>query len=226
VLRLQEVLASLGYLPLDFTPSTTAPAAPLGPTLPAAAQPGSFAWSAPNVPAGLSAEWSEGQANEITRGAVMAFEADHGLAVDGSAGPQVWSALSTAVAKHQVSSRTYDYIMVTETLPETLRVWQGGRIVYTTPANTGAAGAPTALGTFPVYERFVTTTMRGTNPNGSKYVDPGIPWVAYFNGGDAIHGFVRPGYGYPQSDGCVELPPSHAQVMFPLDYYGTLVTVT
>jgi lipoprotein-anchoring transpeptidase ErfK/SrfK len=49
--------------------------------------------------------------------------------------------------------------------------------------------------------------------------------VAYFNGGDAVHGFVRARYGYPQSDGCVELPPSHAEVVYPMDYYGTLVTV-
>ena len=27
--------------------------------------------------------------------------------------------------------------------------------------------------------------MTGTNPNGTKYSDPDIPWVSYFNGGDA-----------------------------------------
>jgi len=35
---------------------------------------------------------------------------------------------------------------------------------------------------FPVFVRYKVTTMRGTNPDGSKYVDPGIPWVSYFNG--------------------------------------------
>ena len=224
MLRLQQVLASLAYLPLTFTASTT-PVAGSSVALPGADQQGTFAWASPNVPATLAAQWAQGQANGITRGAVMAFEADHNLAIDGSAGPQVWAALATAVAAHQTDPRPYDYITVSQTQPETLSVWQGGKVIYTSLANTGVPGAITATGTFPVYERFTTTTMRGTNPDGSKYVDPGIPWVAYFNGGDAIHGFVRSGYGYPQSDGCVELPPAHAQVMYPLDYYGTLVTV-
>ena len=49
------------------------------------------------------------------------------------------------------------------------------------------------------------------NPDGSRYSDPGVRWVAYFNGGDAVHQFPRPGYGYPQSLGCVELPSSTAE---------------
>jgi lipoprotein-anchoring transpeptidase ErfK/SrfK len=49
--------------------------------------------------------------------------------------------------------------------------------------------------------------------------------VSYFNGGDALHGFPRPGYGYPQSDGCVEMPISNAASVFPLTPIGTLVTV-
>ena len=64
-----------------------------------------------------------------------------------------------------------------------------------------------------------------TNPDGTKYVDPGIPWVSYFNGGDALHGYVRGSYGFPQSDGCVEMPPANAEVVFPYTPLGTLVTV-
>ena len=62
-------------------------------------------------------------------------------------------------------------------------------------------------------------------PTAAKYADPGVPWVSYFHGGDALHGFIRPGYGYPQSLGCVELPPSHAEVVYPYTPIGTLVTV-
>ena len=36
--------------------------------------------------------------------------------------------------------------------------------------------------------------MKGTNPDGSKYADP-VSWIAYFNGGDAVHGFYRSSYG-------------------------------
>ena len=37
--------------------------------------------------------------------------------------------------------------------------------------------------------------MAGTNPDGSHYDDPGVPWVSYFHGGDALHGFIRASYG-------------------------------
>jgi lipoprotein-anchoring transpeptidase ErfK/SrfK len=49
--------------------------------------------------------------------------------------------------------------------------------------------------------------------------------VSYFHGGDALHGFIRPSYGRPQSLGCVELPPAHAEVVYPYTPIGTLVTV-
>jgi lipoprotein-anchoring transpeptidase ErfK/SrfK len=66
--------------------------------------------------------------------------------------------------------------------------------------------------------------MQGTNPDGSHYDDP-VYWISYFNGGDAVHGFVRASYGFYQSDGCVELPPTTAQFIWPYLTYGTLVTV-
>jgi len=110
-------------------------------------------------------------------------------------------------------------------LPEKLSVWSNGETIYTTLANTGIASRPTAKGTFPVYARYRTTTMSGTNPDGTHYNDPGVPYVAYFNGGDAVHGFVRASYGSPQSLGCVELSYSSAAVVWKYDPLGTLVTV-
>lgn len=223
VLRTQELLAQLGYLPLSFTPSSSAPV-PADQV--ALDQPGTFAWRWPNLPAVLTSQWSQGQDNVITKGAIMSFESQHQLAVDGVAGPQVWAGLLGAAAFGQLDPYGHwDWVDVTTALPETVTVWRDGAVVYQTPANTGVAGAPTALGTFPVYERFQSTTMTGTNPDGSHYSDPGVPWVSYFNGGDALHGFVRASYGFPQSDGCVEMPPANAAVVWPLTPIGTLVTV-
>ncbi|MGO9028641.1 MAG: L,D-transpeptidase family protein [Acidimicrobiales bacterium] len=219
-LRLQQLLASLNYLPLSFTA-----AGPLvAPQEAAEAQAGSFAWRW-SVPAALEALWTEGTANTITRGAVMAFEDQHGMKTDGVAGPAVWEALVTAAAAGSMDPVPYNYVYVTETLPESATVYSDGAEVYSTLANTGVPAAPTDVGTFPVYDRFVSTTMTGTNPDGSKYSDPGIPWVSYFSGGDALHGYVRGSYGFPQSDGCVEMPPAHAAIVYPLTPIGTLVTV-
>jgi len=220
ILRLQQLLAELGYLPLTFTPTTQ----PTSPASEAQVQEGSFSWRWPEPPS-LTALWAPGTDNVITRGAVMAFEDQHGLATDGIAGPQVWADLLQAAATGQSDPKPYDYVVVSESLPESLTVYRDGAPVYTTLANTGVPAAPTALGTFPVYERFTSTTMSGTNPDGSHYSDPGVPWVSYFNGGDALHGFVRPGYGYPQSDGCVEMPIANAAIVWPMTPIGTLVTV-
>ena len=156
----------------------------------------------------------------------MAFEDANGMKMDGVAGPQVWAALVKAVAARTTTTAPYDYLVASKASPETLTVYQNGASVYSSLANTGVAGAPTPDGTWPVYDRYATTTMQGTNPDGSHYNDPGIPWVAYFHGGDAVHGFLRGSYGVPQSVGCVELPEANAAVVYKYDPYGTLVTVT
>jgi peptidoglycan hydrolase-like protein with peptidoglycan-binding domain len=167
VLRLQQLLAELGYLPVTFTPTGgRSPAIASEPTSPSlvSSSPvaGVFTWRFANTPTSLTSEWVAGQYSVMIRGAVMAFESDHGLAADGSAGPQVWGALLNAVATRQVTTREYTYLMVSESEPETLQVWANGQIVASSPCNTGVAGAPTATGTYPVYARYQSTTMSGT----------------------------------------------------------------
>jgi len=222
-LRVQELLAQQGYLPVAFTPTDPAP---LPPAELAVDQPGAFAWRWATLPAPLTGLWQPGQSGPITQGAVMAFEDQHGLASDGDPGPKVWAALLAATAAG--STDTYghwDWVDVTTAQPETVTVWRDGAVAYRTLGNTGVPGAATAPGTWPVFERFEVTTMSGTNPDGSHYRDPGIPWVSYFHGGDALHGFVRAQYGFPQSDGCVEMPLANAAVVWPYTPLGTLVTV-
>jgi hypothetical protein len=220
-LRLQQLLAQLGYLPVSFTPAGQLAA----PQELAQPQEGTFGWRF-TEPAALVAQWTPGTSNVLTKGAVMRFEDKHAMTTDGEAGPGVWSALLTDVSAGSVTADAYNYVFVSKTLPQRATVYSNGASVYSTLANTGITGAETDAGTFPVFEHLTVTTMRGTNPDGSKYVDPGIPWVSYFNGGDALHGFVRPGYGYPQSVGCVELPPDNAAVVYPYTPIGTLVTVS
>ena len=218
-LRLNQLLAQLGYLPLRFVPT-----GPFHPTS-SAAQRGSFTWRWTNVPTGLTGLWRPNAYTVITQGAIMAFESARGLPTDGVASPAVWDALLHAVATHHVSTATYNYVDVNTALPQTLTVYVNMRPIYHTLVNTGISVRPTALTTTPVFLRFVTTTMSGTNPDGSHYSDPGIPWVSYFNGGEALHGFIRGSYGWPQSLGCVEMPFANAQVVFPYTPIGTLVTV-
>jgi len=222
-LRLQQLLAELGYLPVSFTPADPAPVASSDM---AVAQLGTFSWRFDSLPGSFMALWSPGQDTVVTEGAIMTFESQHGLPTDGVAGPKVWSALLAAAAAGQTDSYGhYDFVVVSTSVPEHADVWRDGHIAYSTLANTGIEAAPTEEGTWPVYARYVSTTMKGTNPDGSHYDDPGVPWVSYFHGGDALHGFLRASYGRPQSLGCVEMPPANAAVVYPYTPIGTLVTI-
>jgi hypothetical protein len=226
-LRLQQLLAQEGYLPLDWHPATTDVArTTLAQTAAAVAPPkGSFSWRYPNTPAELTALWHPGRPNQITRGAVMSFERTHGLAVDGLAGPMVWHALlGDAVAGHRYRT-AYSYVYVHSQVPQKLTLWSAGHVILTSPGNTGIPSRPTQPGTFEVFEHISSGTMSGTNPDGSHYHDPGIRWISYFNGGDALHAFPRASYGTPQSLGCVELPLDAAARVWPYTPVGTLVTI-
>ena len=218
-LRLQQLLAQLGYLPLDWrasgpaVPRTVRRRGPPRPRRPA----GSFSWRYPNTPPELRALWSPGQPNTITRGAVMTFEHDNGLAVDGIAGPMVWHALHRRRRRRQAARTRLQLRLRPPQLPQSLNAL--GRRPddpRPRPATPASRRRPTALGTFPVFEHIPVGTMSGTNPDGSHYHDPGIRWISYFNGGDAIHAFTAASYGTPQSLGCVELPLAAAAKVWPL----------
>jgi peptidoglycan hydrolase-like protein with peptidoglycan-binding domain len=227
-LRLEQLLAQLGYLPLTWVPlaaTAPVPAADANAQLSAGYSPpqGSFDWQ-PGYPSELQGMWQPGQPGVMLTGAVMAFESNQGMTMDGDAGPEVWAALLNAVAKGDNNPNGYTYALASKGDPETLTIWHDGRQVLNSLANTGIPESPTVDGTFPVYQKYTFQIMKGTNPDGSKYADP-VSWVSYFNGGDAVHYFPRYSYGWPQSLGCVELPYTQAEESYPYLTYGSLVTV-
>lgn len=225
-LRLQQLLARLGYLPLRWRIAKDPPDTPASEAAAAVSPPaGAFSWRFADTPASLRTLWAPGKPNLVTQAAVMSFEEAHGLATDGIAGPQVWRALLRDAVAGKAHTGGYTYVFVHETIPESLNLWHNGKVILTSPGNTGIPQAPTAPGTWPVYEHIPSGTMSGTNPDGSHYNDPGVLWISYFHGGDAIHAFPRASYGTPQSLGCVELPTSAAAEVWPYTPIGTLVTI-
>ncbi len=107
---LQRTLAGLGYLryTLRLTGATTASLGP-GSLRDAAKQ-------AFTPPAGrLRARFSHapvlasGQMDQVTMGALMAFQADHNLNPDGSAGATTWAKLLDAAVSGSHSSRPYTW---------------------------------------------------------------------------------------------------------------------
>jgi len=230
VLRLQQLLATLGYLPVRFEPTNPSAASPTtldGQAALASNPPqGTFAWRFTPQPA-LEVQWAPGSYNVMTEAAVMDFEHVSGLNFNQSAGPNplLWPTLLKAVVAHKMDPHPYSWVEVSENLPEQAWIYLNGKVAIHTLVNTGIPAAPTATGTYAVYERLPFQIMRGTNPDGSSYADP-VHWINYFNGSDAVHGFYRPdGYGFPQSVGCVELPIPTAAEVYPLLHIGTLVTI-
>ncbi len=221
VTRLQQLLAQLGYLPLSYSDPLPAPPPPEL----ALPQPGSLSWRWSGLPPQLTSQWTPGVQSEITKGAIMSFETQNGLGVDGIAGPQVWSALLADAMAGKANTRPVSYVLVTKTLPEHLTVWVDGVLTFSdVPCNTGVQGATTPDGSFAVFEHVPVSNMRGTDVTGTSY-DVTVPWASYFTGGDALHGYPRAAYGFPQSNGCVEMQIPTAGKVWPDTPIGTLVTV-
>ncbi|HEX5309110.1 MAG TPA: L,D-transpeptidase family protein [Solirubrobacteraceae bacterium] len=226
VLALQQALGRLGYLPYtvhaSFGVNSGHAPEPRG-------KAAHYAFDPPRGPLEPDVSHAPGlwydHFDPTTRGAVMVFQQTRNLPVTGVADSRTWASLLATETHGSGDPRPYTFVTVSESIPETLEVHEGSHVVLSTPANTGVPGAATEQGTFPIYARYTSTTMSGTNPDGSKYVDPGVPWVNYFNGGDAVHGFPRPSYGTPQSNGCVELPISTAQRVYGMLSVGDLVVV-
>jgi lipoprotein-anchoring transpeptidase ErfK/SrfK len=221
-LRLQQLLAELNYLPVGFAPSGPPPAhADL-----AEDQGGSFSWRWPGLPAALTSQWTQGTQNEITKAAVEAFETQNNIGVDGIAGPTVWTNLINDVINDKPDATPYVYVLVSKVVPQSLTLWNNGVAQYAgIPINSGAPGADTTDGNYAVFEHVRFSDMKGTNVDGSTYNDPNVPYASYFNGGDALHGFIRASYGSPQSNGCVEMSYADAALVWPLTPIGTLVTI-
>ncbi len=226
----QQALARLGYLPYTFHSL-------YGIHLPGGRETRSMAaHHAFHPPTGvLSANVHDappldyGQLDETTQGALTVFEAAHGIEATETStvsDARIWESLLAAETDGRRDPNPYTFVTVTESSPETLEVHKGNRVVLSSPANTGVAGAETPQGIFPIFARDVSTTMIGTDPDGTHYDDPDVPWVNYFNGGDAVHGYERASYGVPQSNGCVELPVSTAETVFGMLALGDIVYIT
>ncbi len=230
-LRLAQLLSALGYLPLAWQPRagdrmTSDPVAgevasqqEMAYTQPS----GTFRWNH-GYPEELRSQWLASRPNPLVLGAVMAFKAQHHMALTAATGRRFWRKLFGAAQAGQRNAVGYTYALASKASPETLTIWHDGHVVLHSLANTGIPVSPTVDGTFPVYLRYRFQIMSGTNPDGSHYADP-VSFVAYFNGGDAVHYFPRGSYGFQQSLGCVELPYDAAEHAWPFLTYGSLVTV-
>jgi hypothetical protein len=223
---MQQALARLGYLGAKLRPTYTVVIKPGAETRREAAV---HAFHPPRgrlAPSPADAPPAKmGTLDPTTKGALLVYQANHNLEMTGEPNVSTWDSVLAAETLNRRNPKPYTWVSVSESIPESLTLHEGHHVVLKTPANTGVPGAETEQGIFPVYERFVSTTMTGTDPDGTHYVAPDVPWVNYFNGGDAVHGYPRASYGTPQSNGCVELPIETAKRVFDKLTVGDIVDV-
>ncbi len=107
----------------------------------------------------------------------------------------------------------------------TMTAYEGGRaVIGPVLMVNGAPATPTVTGTFAIYAKYESQTMRGQNADGTSYEAKDVPWVSYFTGGYALHGAPwRDSFGYTGSHGCINLPVSVAQQVFNWAPMGTVV---
>ncbi len=211
-----EVLATLRYLPLSFTPQSSRALTSFAA--------GTFQWRYTTLPGALTSEWNIGTDNVLLRCAIMSFQSQNHLTSSGLLDSTTMRALAAAQVANAFDKLPYNNVYVSKTRPQRLYLFSNGVMTYSELINTGIPGSDTTDGTHPVYLRLATQTMRGTNPDGSKYSD-WVPWISYFQGGEALHGFLRPGYGYPQSLGCIEQTYANAKILWPQTPIGTPITI-
>lgn len=108
---------------------------------------------------------------------------------------------------------------------QTMVVYEGQTPVLTSRVSSGQGRTPTVTGTYRVYLKYKSQTMRG-NILGERYEVPNVPDVMYFFSGYALHGaYWHNNFGRPMSHGCVNLPLGIAKQLFQWAPQGTIVMV-
>jgi len=102
-----------------------------------------------------------------------------------------------------------------------LTAYQGNSAVFSTLISSGVAGRRTPTGRFAVRTKIPSQRMTGPG-----YNLPGVPYVMYFAGANAIHGtYWHNNFGRPMSHGCVNMRIPEAKWIYNWASIGTPVSV-
>jgi lipoprotein-anchoring transpeptidase ErfK/SrfK len=107
--------------------------------------------------------------------------------------------------------------------------YQDNSLVRTFLISAGAPKTPTVTGTYSIYSKMTKKTMSGPNADGTRYVQPNVPWVNFFYKDYAIHGnYWRPNSYFGNinsSHGCVGVTPSEGAWIYKWAAVGTTVVI-
>lgn len=126
------------------------------------------------------------------------------------------------------TSTTTKHIVV-DLSEQMIYAYDGETLFFKTKVSTGEYPTLTPVGTFAIYKKTPSRYMQGPLPGVSDvpFDLPGVPWNMYFTqGGAVIHGaYWHDRYGTEQSDGCVNVPPEIAKILYDWAPVGTKVIV-
>lgn len=106
-----------------------------------------------------------------------------------------------------------------------ITAYDGTTVLKTVLVSTGVARHPTPIGSYKVYLKVASQTMSG-GTGSERYVLPGVPWIMYFAGENAVHGtYWHKNFGKPMSHGCVNLTIADAKWFYDWAPLGTPVIV-
>ncbi|MDD9968616.1 MAG: L,D-transpeptidase [Myxococcales bacterium] len=98
---------------------------------------------------------------------------------------------------------------------QTLVAYSGAEAVYATLVSSGKEGYDTPTGEFRVLHKYISTTMKGPDPDAGYYYIEEVPWTQYYSGSFALHGaFWHNDFGRVRSHGCTNLAPTDARWLY------------
>lgn len=101
---------------------------------------------------------------------------------------------------------------------QTMTAVENGQTVRAFKVSTGKPKTPTVTGSFYIYARFPTKTMKSRAKKGEKghYIVENVPYAQYFHSDYAFHGaWWHNGFGHPASHGCVNMSTQKHNVRWP-----------
>ena len=84
-----------------------------------------------------------------------------------------------------------------------------------TLVSSGKEGYDTPTGLHRVYEKHLSTTMRGNDPKEGIYEVEEVPWTMFYFQSYAVHGaYWHNDFGQVRSHGCTNLAPADARFVY------------
>jgi L,D-transpeptidase catalytic domain len=98
---------------------------------------------------------------------------------------------------------------------QTLIAYEDDTPVFATLISSGLPGSETNEGVFEIWARLELDPMGGATGKPDAYALQDVPWVMYFDNGNALHGtYWHDDFGYRRSRGCVNMSISDARWVY------------